>query len=372
MTRNIFLFSLLVFVRSGATAWQVSAGDSARVVTLSDRVGPVISRDKREKYNLFTQFNDFRQAVVLQLNDSSCAVRLTLVSAGGLRDTLVPYSWTAIMSMADRIEHFEELENGEYVLGSSPPALKYFSPGLTGSTEFVPRGVRRSPESVLSWQEAGQQGADSSMPFRAISGTPHGEESLPLATVFGLHMPRLYPSFAFGIGLRTISPDLSGLTAASGTPASHASVLLDFLPEVLVTEEIGVQVDLGFGGGPTYTSGVTIVLYTHPFDDPDLLPFLELGGVWTYMSGGLGAGPRNGPQIYFRTAGGGVRAGAGIEIMSDECVGIALDVSYEYIARKSDVFSDWVYGPGGEIIDQVVPVSVDLSSFRFGIRLKFQ
>jgi hypothetical protein len=204
-----------------------------------------------------------------------------------------------------------------------------------------------------------------------VSGTLHGDESLPLASEFGVHIPRYYPSLAFGIGLRTLSPDLSGLTAATGTPATSTSILLDFLPELLVTEEIGVQIDLGFGEGPTYTSGVTMVLYTHPFDDPDLRPFLELGGVWTNMTGGLGSGPQNGPYVYFRTAGGGVRAGAGIEIISDEGVGIALDVSYEHIARKSDVFNDWGYWPGSGYSYRVVPVSVDLSSFRFGIRLKF-
>jgi hypothetical protein len=371
MNRKTVLIPLLL-VGPFAGAGRSTPVDSARIVILSDRVGPVVSPDERQKYHLFTQFKDFSRAVVLQLPDSSCAVRLTLVSSGGLRDTLVHYSWTAIRLMADRIEHFEDLENGEYVLGSSPPALKYFSPGSTGSTEFVPRGVRRAPESVLSWQEAEQQAPDSSLPFRAVSGTAHGDESLPLAPVIDQHMPRYYPSLALGIGLRTISPDLSGLTAATGTPAISEGILLDFLPELLVTGEIGVQVDLGFGRGPTYTSGATIVLYAHPFENPDLRPFLELGGVWTFITGDLGPGPQNGHMGYFRTAGGGVRAGAGIEIISGEGVGIALDVSYEHIARKSDVFYDWGYWPGSGDSYRVVPVSVDLSSFRFSIRVKFQ
>lgn len=372
MNRKTVFFFLLPIVGFVAAPGQSTPVDSARVVILSDRVGPVISPDKREKYHLFTQFRDFNQAVVLQLRDSSCAVRLTLVSSGGFRDTLVRYSWTAIMLMADRIEHFEDLENGEYVLGSSPPALKYSSPGLTGSTEFVPRGVRMAPESVLSWQEAGEQGPDGSLPFRAVSGTPRGDESLPLAPAIDHHMPRYYPSLALGIGLRTLSPDLSGLTAATGTPAISEGILLDFLPELLVTREIGVQVDLGFGRGPTYTSGATIVLYAHPFNYPDLRPFLELGGAWTFITGDLGSGPQNGPMGYFRTAGGGVRAGAGIEYLSAEGPGIALDVSYEHIARKSDLFYDWGDWTGSGESYRVVPVSVDLSSFRFGIRVKFQ
>jgi hypothetical protein len=371
MNRKTVLIPFLL-VGPFAGAGRSAPVDSARIVILSDRVGPVVSADERQRYHLFTQFKDFSRAVVLQLPDSSCAIRFTLVSSGGLRDTLVRYSWTAIMLMADRIEHFEELENGEYVLGSSPPALKYSSPGPAGSTEFVPRGVRMAPESVLSWQEAGEQGPDGSLPFRAVSGTPRGDESLPFAPAIDHHMPRYYPSLALGIGLRTLSPDLSGLTAATGTPAISEGILLDFLPELLVTREIGVQVDLGFGRGPTYTSGATIVLYAHPFENPDLRPFLELGGVWTFITGDLGSGPQNGHMGYFGTAGGGVRAGAGIEYLSAEGPGIALDVSYEHIARKSDLFYDWGDWTGSGESYRVVPVSVDLSSFRFGIRVKFQ
>ena len=125
MNRKTVLIPFLL-VGHFAGAGQSVPADSARIVVLSDRVGPVVSPDERQRYHLFTQFKDFSRAVVLQLPDSSCAVRFTLVSTGGLRDTLVRYSWTAIMLMADRIEHFEELEKGEAEPGA--PCVALYSP----------------------------------------------------------------------------------------------------------------------------------------------------------------------------------------------------------------------------------------------------
>ena len=361
---DILPFTLFLVLNSNSLAQQKAAEDSARVVILSDRVGKVISSADREKYHVFSQFEDFRNAVVLQLPDSSCAVRITLESAGRERDTLVRYSWGSIMMMADRVEHFEELEIGEYVMGSSPIRLRYAPTGLTGSTEFVPPGAAFIVPSVLSWKGTNATGRDSIKLPWPILMTHRADDALPLASAPDLTMPRRYPCLAVAIGFRTFAPDFSGLNGGS-LSSNGASIpfLFNIIPELLITRDIGIQIDWAHNGAEYNTTGATLVLYTHVFDNPNVCLFLEAGGVWTYVHTTLeGTGD---PQIYMQTAGGGVRAGIGVEYQVANSVAIVLDVSYEHIARESGVFDDWYLGG-----HTVTPISVDLSSFRVGIRLK--
>jgi hypothetical protein len=362
MNRILFLSPLILLLSSMTVAQQGAPGDSARIVILSDRVGSVISEDERGKYHVLTQFEGFREAVVLQFPDSSYAVRVTLVSAGELRDTVVRYSGATIMMMAEKIEHIEEMESGNYVLGSHPPTLTYDLGGVSVPRALVPRTVPGPSGSERSRRESRPQGAGGSRSSRFVLPSPYGAEPLPLARVSGLHMPRYYPSFAIAFGMRTIAPDLSGLAPATGVaPRMDISPVFDIVPEFLITEEIGLQADAGISpGDKCHTASLAIVLYAHPFGDPGLRPFLEGGYLWTSM-GGSASG------LDFSAGGGGFRLGGGIEFQLGSVVGIALDVCYVWIGRKPTVFTDWV--DGAEV---GTPVSVDLSTLQFGIRIKFQ
>ena len=242
MNRIVFLSSLILLLSCITVAQQGAPGDSARIVILSDRVGSVISGDERETYHVLTQFEGFREAVVLQFPDSSYAVRVTLVSAGEMRDTLVRYSGATIMMMAEKIEHFEELESGNYVLGSQPPTLRYDTGGTSVPRGLAPRSVIGPAASEPSRREPRPQPAATARSSRFILPTPYGAEPLPLARVSGLHLPRYYPCFAFAFGLRTFAPDVSGLAPAMGAaPRMDISPVIDILPEFLITEEIGIQ-----------------------------------------------------------------------------------------------------------------------------------
>jgi hypothetical protein len=372
--KRIALFPYLTLcLIAGSVAYGKSVPDSCRVIILSDSVGEVISAAAGERYDLFRQFKGFKKAVILELPDSSCAFLFTFASGTGLRDTLVRSTWPAIITMAEKIEHFQELENGEYVMGSSPPHMRYSSPGLTGSAEFIPPGGFNSAPAVLSWMDTEAPGADSLRFQWGARITHQAADPLPLAWAPGLKMPRRYPHIAVAVGLRTISPDLSGLRGgAIGSNKVFISPLFNIVTELVVTEEIGIQVDWGHSSFEYNTAGATLVFYTHPFDDPEVRPFLEAGGVWTSVHTGLsGAGD---PVIYMQAASGGVRAGIGVEYIPDNSVVVVLDVSYEYVAKKSDAFVDYSFYSGGQYstIPIVTPVSVDLSSVRFGIRIKFQ
>jgi len=362
MNRIIFLSPLFLLLSSLTVAQQGAPGDSARIVILSGRVGPVISEDEREKYHVLAQFEGFREAVVLQFPDSSYAVRVTLVFAGELRDTLIRFSGATIVMMAEKIEHFEELERGNYVIGSHPPTLTYDSGGVSVPRGLVPRGVTGPIVSEPSRREARPQPAGGTRSSRFVLPSPYGAEPLPLARISGLHMPRYYPCVAFAFGIRSYAPDFSGLASATGSvPRMDISPIIQVLPEVLLTEEIGIQADAGISpGDKCYFSAISLVLYAHPFGDPGWRPFIEGGYVWTSMGGDLGG-------IDFTAGGGGLRLGAGIEFLLGSTAGIVLDVCYDHLAKKSSFFSDWMNQ--GE---PAAPVSLDLSSIQFGIRLKFQ
>lgn len=373
MNRILFLSPLTLLLSSMTVAQQGAPADSARIVILSDRVGSVISEDDRGMYHVLTQFEGFRKAVVLQFPDSSYAVRVTLVSAGELRDTVVRYSGATIMMMAEKIEHIEELESGNYVLGSHPPTLTYDSGGVSVPRALVTRTVPGSSGSEGSRRESRPQGAGGSLSSRAVLPSPYAAEPLPLARVSGLHMPRYYPCLAFAFGMRSFAPDLSGLAPATGkAPRMDISPVIDIVPEFLITEEIGIQADAGISpGDKCYTASLSLVLYAHPFEDPGWRPFLE-GGYFQSSIGGSVSGHDvsvggSASGVDFSMGGGGLRLGAGIEFHLGSTVGIVLDVCYENTGRISAVFTDWQEG------QQVnVPVSVDLSSLQFGVRIKFQ
>ncbi|HXX62613.1 MAG TPA: hypothetical protein VEO56_02350 [Bacteroidota bacterium] len=58
-------------------------GDSAHVVTLSERVGPTISVADARRYHIFSSVEGFLFARVVQLRDSSYGVVFRLGSASG-------------------------------------------------------------------------------------------------------------------------------------------------------------------------------------------------------------------------------------------------------------------------------------------------
>ena len=277
MHRSIFLSPLILFVSSITAAQQSAAGDSARIVILSDRVGPVISESGREKYHVFTQFEGFREAVVLQFPDSSCGVWFTLVRAGEARDTVVRYSRTTILMLAEKIEHFEDMEKGNYIWGSSPPCLRYAPGSVSISRLYVPRAAGVPSGSEFSRREPALERADTSRPNRPVRHTVYSSGVLPLARAFGQIMPRYYPTFAVAFGIRSFVPDFSGLASATGAvPRMDISPIIDVLPELLLTEEIGIQADAGISPGDKCSvAALSLVLYAHPFGDPGWRPFIQ-------------------------------------------------------------------------------------------------
>jgi len=360
-----FLFLALLSLQ---TSHGGSLLDSCRVIILSDSLGEALSAADCERYGLFTMIKGFNRAVVVALPDSSCAVLFSFGDGSSARDSLVRFSWSAVFAMAEKVQHFRELKAGEYVMGSRPVHLRYESQRLPGQREFVlTRSANASPP-VLSWEANDRWEPDSLELMWPAHIVARAEDSLPLARAPGLDLPPRYPMLALGIGFRTNALNLSGLkNGPIGSPTLSLSPLVNIVPELLVSREIGVQFDWAYTTGECLTAGAVLVLYAHPFQAPGLRPYVGIGATWTYIHTGL---PATGdPAVYFKAVTGGVRGGAGMEIGDGKWLSIVLDVSYDLMAEKTATFQD--YGWQGES-QLSVPVSINLSSVRFGFRVKFQ
>ncbi len=188
--RCALLFSLLTF--GSASRGQ----DSARVVILSARVGPVIDAVERIYFRVFPPYADFDHAVILRASDGRYFARITrLATLSGVEsDTLVEYPETTLLSMAEKIDHLEELKSGEYVMGTEPAELRL------AEGERVPLRVEPAAQ---------RKAVASSSPARVRSAPVN--RVLPIASEAAASAPELFPLFGIGVGVASYSPDLNGL-----------------------------------------------------------------------------------------------------------------------------------------------------------------
>ncbi len=122
------------------------AQDSAKVVILSPRVGPVIDAAEREYFHLFQQIKDFHSAVMLENPDSTYYAWIVLEEANGnTKDTAVWYSRSYLLMLTQQINHFEELTEGKYQMGQNPATLQVIESEEARGAPAVakPRGEAR-------------------------------------------------------------------------------------------------------------------------------------------------------------------------------------------------------------------------------------
>jgi hypothetical protein len=119
LLRKTFVLCLL------AIPFFLHAQDSARVIILSPRVGATIDKTERNKFKLFQQFPTFESAIVLEGPGGAYYVRIDYENAAGrLRDSVVLYREQVLLMLAEKINHFEDLEAKNYVFGSDPSTLQ--------------------------------------------------------------------------------------------------------------------------------------------------------------------------------------------------------------------------------------------------------
>ncbi len=94
------------------------AQDSAEVVILNPIVGDVVDASERDKYKLFGSIKNFSSAIIIRMPNGKFIARITVKTSTGEEITSMEMPEMIIYYIAEKIEHFDELKNGNYVMGS--------------------------------------------------------------------------------------------------------------------------------------------------------------------------------------------------------------------------------------------------------------
>ena len=119
----LFIFSTLHL--------HVFAQNQLPVIVLSDRVGEIIDKVEREQFQLFPAIENFEHATFYLLPDSSSESHITRSGESGTgTDTIVHYSFSATMNLAEKITFFERIIEGTHKMGDPDISIRTTS-GLT-------------------------------------------------------------------------------------------------------------------------------------------------------------------------------------------------------------------------------------------------
>ncbi len=346
---------LLLLCAGGACAQTQtpSIPDTGRVIILSDRVGPDINPEERQKFGLFAPIlmslfgspESYRNAVVVQLPDSTFRVRFTVGRQDDPpRDTLVTYSYEVLWRIAERIEHFEEIQSGAYKPGQRPPTL------LSATGEPV------LPSS--SKQRATSTG-------RAALAD---RMKLPLAQAEGYPYPRYFPALDFGIGLRTYGPDLSGLSGVFGkTPSLGISPMVSGVAEIALSEMFAMQCEaaLSIGGESAAQANLGGVYFISLVPSRTVKAFLGAAIVFFSMDSKASG-------LIVEAGGTGFSGTIGVQLQLGQSGAMDVYGGYCSLPDVATEFSEYKSPTQGTPPQEVkTPVSVKLSSPIFGLRFKF-
>jgi hypothetical protein len=184
-------FCVIVFFISILIPGSLTA-QSQRSVVLSPRVGVVIDSSAISTYRLFPGLTNVYSATFYQAaNNSFWALVMSTTAEGILRDSVFATTFEALSMYADRIDHWEELQQGTYRMGTSPPGIFY------------------------------EDGTPVHPPPQASAETAIDYSQFPFAKEGALALLPTYPDFGFGGGITTYSCDFSDLERAYGAVENY-------------------------------------------------------------------------------------------------------------------------------------------------------
>lgn len=106
------------------------------MVTLSPRVGEVITAPARNRFQIFRNFEGFVSAVIFESDNNTFFAKVAFNDKyGAVRDTIFRCPLPLLVNMADKINHYEALRQGTYKIGQEPTIL------TAGGRAFVMREV---------------------------------------------------------------------------------------------------------------------------------------------------------------------------------------------------------------------------------------
>ena len=247
-----------------------ATSQNRRLVIVSPRVGGVIDALEATTYKLFPTIKNFHSASIYQAPDSSLSVMAQLKSAEAvLRDSTFAISFELVNEYAERIDHWGELLQGSYRMGTSQPQI------------LCDDGTPLNPPPVASMKSVIFSG---NQPTVALPRR-FPADALPLAPdTSGLVRPR-FATIRFDVALGLMLSDFSELKQLTGS-ATNISVPLSFYVQVPIAEDPSIVIISGWGfalggaGGGSEASFSTFLLY-RPGSSSSLKPIVGLGFGYT-------------------------------------------------------------------------------------------
>ena len=261
------------------------AQDSMKVVIISPRVGPTLDAAERKYFHVFSHITGFTGAQFLLGADGTYYVRVSrIASPGGIEtDTIMQYSEVGVLTMAEKINHLEELETGDYEMGSEPPHLE-----ITDQAVGLHVAAQK-PKADLSRQSKTLPRPDVPGP-----GPKPRSDMLPIGKDESAADIVLYPSYGIGVGIATYSPNLDETYravetyyAGIGYPLSPTSRDVSTSPILCLElyarfwDAIGLTFEAGLASYDTKIREVSALLLYYPeflrTASGHLQPFVGIG-----------------------------------------------------------------------------------------------
>jgi hypothetical protein len=273
MTRNYGLVICLLILIVVLLPVAGSCQDSAKVVILSPRVGPVISLYDRDRFHIFGAIEGYRSATVFQAPDSTFYVRFSCRARGDSTiERRVSYPLQLLLTIAEKIDHIELLEAGNYRMGSDPARVRYAESKASVPLTPAVTALRREAKHDLS----------DLLPFAFHSPLTAGPE---------------YPRFGITIGLSSFPVDIGSISKMVQTmksyygnlgypitlsePQENPEIPLWFSVEVRFSRDFGATLEAATSTGDGQVSvrvGAVDARYYPPLGFPEVLqPFLGVG-----------------------------------------------------------------------------------------------
>ena len=113
MYRNIFILIVVPVWIASVSFCQLSAQEEeGEIIIISERVGPEIDQEERDKFTLFQEVKGFQSAVYFKLPDNRYFLNITYVdeNTGELKIVRTQQSVVSIKNSGHYIDRFEEIQ----------------------------------------------------------------------------------------------------------------------------------------------------------------------------------------------------------------------------------------------------------------------
>ena len=234
-----------------------ASSQNRRLIVVSPRVGVAIDWQEAATYRLFPSIKNFHSASFYQAPDSAFWVVAQLRSTEGiLHDSVFVTSYETLNAYAEQIDHWEELLQGTYRMGTSQPHIIY--------DDGTP--INSPPAAFIN----------------SVAPRRYGHpDDLPLAPdTSGLVRPR-FPTIRFDVSMGLMLSDFSELEQLTGSVTNlcmpwsfYVQIPIMEDPSILLLGGMGFAV--GGGGGGSIATYSSFLLY-QAGSSSSLRPIIGLG-----------------------------------------------------------------------------------------------